>query len=142
MEIEIVKKIKANVKYIHFDIPLYEGDIEYHEDDSELGLFIEESKRLTLTIDIETGNCCLWGGSCLRHDFKVYSKVRDEGTYRLLDENHQEIIKYQGYVPDILSCIDNGWGDYLSMIIHPNGDIDNWDPDNIYDFVKTINEED
>lgn len=36
MEIEIVKKIKANVKYIHFDIPLYEGDIEYHETDEEL----------------------------------------------------------------------------------------------------------
>ena len=73
--------------------------------------------------------------------FSIYAKVRDEGTYKLYDEQYNEIVSYQGYVPDILSCIDKGYGDYLSMNILPDGHIDNWNSNKLNLFIETINGE-
>lgn len=135
MEIEVTRKEKLNVKYIRFDIPIRHGDINYHEDDKSVCQAIENDGHLTLTIDIETG--VVYGKSLIKHDVRIYSKVCDEGYYVLLDEYNCVVYQFRSYVPDILSCIDNGFGDYLSMIIHPDGSIDNWDSDNIYE-IETM----
>lgn len=131
MEIEVTRKEKLNVKYIRFDIPIRPGDLNYHEDDKSVCHAVENDGHLTLTIDIETG--VVYGRSLIKHDVRIYSKVCDEGYYMLLDEYNCAVYQFRSYVPDILSCIDNGFGDYLSMVIRPDGSIDNWDSDNIYE---------
>ena len=127
MEIEVTRKEKLNVKYIRFDIPIRPGDIGCYNDDIQVCQAIENDGHLTLTIDIETG--VVYGKSRIKHDVRIYSKVCDEGYYMLLDEYNCVVYQFRSYVPDILSCIDNGFGDYLSMVIHPDGSIDNWDSD-------------
>ena len=141
MEVEIKTTQTLNVKYIEFDIPIYKGDITFNEDDSEIGRNIEENERLNLKIDIDEGKVLHWEDSNIKHNFSIYAKPIDEGTYKLYDENFKEIVEYNGYVPSILSCIDEGYGDYLSMIIYPDGTIENWDPYKLNKFIDTINEE-
>jgi hypothetical protein len=135
MEIEVTRKEKLNVKYIRFDIPIRPGDFNCYKDDIPVCQAIENDGHLTLTIDIETG--VVYGRSLIKHDVRIYSKVCDEGYYMLLDEYNCVVYQFRSYVPDILSCIDNGFGDYLSMVIHPNGSIDNWDSDKIHD-IETM----
>ena len=52
-------------------------------------------------------------------------KVTDEGIYKLLDENDEEIaMLYQEYVPDSYT-IPGKYGDYIDFKIE-NGCIKNW----------------
>lgn len=75
--------------------------------------------RWSITIDVETGKVLDWPvGTTAR----VHYKICDEGTYALLDENKQEIIKVESYVPD---CIGE-CGDYIILIIDENGQIANF----------------
>ncbi len=74
-------------------------------------------------IDIESGVIVNWGKGKVAN---VHYKVCDDGVYRLLDENKQEIEVIEGYVPNIMCPEGDGYGDYVIMNIDENGKIDNW----------------
>ena len=142
MKVEI-KTIKTyDVKYIAFTIPIYYGDLNWSEKDNEFcNKYYSDADLLSIKIDIENGIVTDWTHQELNDIFSIYSKVRDEGTYKLYDDQHNEIVSYQGYVPDILSCVDEGYGDYLSMNISPDGRIDKWNSSKLNLFIESINEE-
>jgi hypothetical protein len=140
MKIELTIKKLVDVKYISFDIPIYIGDVEYSDNDSTFGNFIEDNERLFINVDLETGIIPLWNVNGLTNTFRIYSKVQDGGKYTLYDENFNEVASYDGYVPEIFSCIDKGYGDYISMDIAPDGKINNWDPNKINDFIEYLEE--
>lgn len=142
MKVEI-KTIKTyDVKYIAFNIPIYYGDLNWSEKDNEFcNKYYSDANGLSIKIDIETGIVTDWAYQELNDVFSIYAKVRDEGTYKLYDDQHNEIVSYQGYVPDILSCVDEGYGDYLSMNISPDGRIDKWNSSKLNLFIESINEE-
>ena len=56
----------------------------------------------------------------------VHFKVCDDGEYSLLDLNKEVVKSIDGYVPDIMSPKESGYGDYIIMDIDENGKISNW----------------
>jgi hypothetical protein len=87
MKIELTIKKLVDIKYISFDIPIYIGDVEYSDNDSTFGNFIEDNERLFINVDLETGIIPLWNVNGLTNTFRIYSKVQDGGKYTLYDEN-------------------------------------------------------
>lgn len=142
MKVEIKTTKTYDVKYIAFIIPIYYGDLNWSEKDNKFcNKYYNDADLLSIKIDIENGIVTDWAYQELNDVFSIYAKVRDEGTYKLYDDQHNEIVSYQGYVPDILSCIDEGYGDYLSMNISPDGRIDKWNSSKLNLFIESINEE-
>ena len=142
MKVEIKTTKTYDVKYIAFIIPIYYGDLNWSEKDNEFcNKYYSDADLLSIKIDIENGIVTDWAYQELNDVFSIYSKVRDEGTYKLYDDQHNEIVSYLGYVPDILSCDDEGYGDYLSMNISPDGRIDKWNSSKLNLFIESINEE-
>ena len=76
-------------------------------------------------INIETGTIENWEKGVKA---KICYKVVDDGIYTLLDSSKNEIKTVAGYVPDILSVGDDGYGDYIIMDVDEEGHIDMWNP--------------
>lgn len=74
-------------------------------------------------IDLESGVIENWEKG---KTASVHYKCCDDGVYTLLDNNKQEIKSIDGYVPDIMSPKESGYGDYIIMDIDENGKISNW----------------
>lgn len=58
----------------------------------------------------------------------IHFKVCDDGEYWLLDEHLKRVAKWTGfYVPNDFLCHgDNGYGDYVILVIDADGRIQNW----------------
>ena len=41
----------------------------------------------------------------------------------------RKVDEYEGYVPDLMSLDEDGYGDYMNLTINKDGFIENW-PDN------------
>lgn len=76
-------------------------------------------------IDLEKGVIVDWPQGITA---SVHYKVCDSGIYTLLDADKNEVASIDGYVPDMLSPADNGYGDYIIMDIDENGKIDKFKP--------------
>jgi hypothetical protein len=77
-------------------------------------------------INIETGIIVNWDKGTTA---SIHYKCCDDGLYRLLDENKNEIKSIEGYVPKIMCPKENGYGDYVIMDIDCEGKITNWKSD-------------
>lgn len=128
----------SKAKYIHIAIPYDPNCDEYHlitfsdgvmdelesEPDFQIPNFDSENRLMNFTIDLTTGKVLDWQ---LDEFLRIWGKIRDEGTYTLLDADHTPITQITGYVPNrLLPPFEQGWGDYLELAIHPDGTIDNW----------------
>lgn len=56
----------------------------------------------------------------------IHYKICDAGTYTLFDKDQNQIKSIDGYVPDIMSPQDRGYGDYVIMKVDSDGKIENW----------------
>ena len=57
----------------------------------------------------------------------MQAKVRDGGTYTLLDAQMQPIWQIRGYVPSkLIPPYEEGYGDYITLEINADGTIANW----------------
>ena len=108
----------------------WEDDIDYNEqkkgekpkmpfavkDDSKT--YVEY--RWQITIDLENVKVLGWpqGGEA-----RVFYKVCDDGTYFLLDGDKNGLKEVDCYIPDMLSYIDDGYGDYIDMKIDGDGNL-------------------
>ena len=77
-------------------------------------------------IDIESGVILNWTDGVTA---EIHYKVCDDGTYRLLDADKNEIKVIEGYVPKIMCPKENGYGDYVIMDVGPDGKIHKWKAD-------------
>ena len=128
----------STARYIHIAIPYDPNYDEYHlitfsdgvmdelesESDFQIPNFDSENLLMNFTIELATGKVLDWQ----RDEFlRIWGKIRDEGTYTLLDADRAPITQIMGYVPNrLLPPFEQGWGDYLELAIHPDGTIDNW----------------
>jgi len=99
--------IRLPVRYgdedIPYDAPMRNGDVWY------------------ATIDIDKGTVCDWPqGKTL----DMHMKVCDEGTYDLLNDQHNLVASIHDYVPH--SLVPGEYGDYVHLKIDKNGKITNW----------------
>ena len=77
----------------------------------------------TPTIDLENGVIVNWPKGVKVH---VFYKVCDDFECTVYDEYDNEVLHYEGYVPDFMSIEEEGYGDYIDMIINENGCIQKW----------------
>ena len=83
------------------------------------------------TIDLRTGRVRDWPHGTTAD---VHFKVCDAGFYELLDSADRVVAVKRGYVPDLLSVGESGYGDYIILKIAPDEQIAKWktpciDPD-------------
>ena len=77
----------------------------------------------TPAIDLENGVIINWPKGVKVH---VFYKVCDDFECTVYDEYYNEVLHYEGYVPDFMAIEEEGYGDYINMIIDENGCIQNW----------------
>ena len=87
------------------------------------------------TIDLENGVIINWPKGVKVH---VFYKVCDEFGCTVYDKNDNEVLHYEGYVPDFMAIEDEGYGDYIDMIVDENGYINDWwvTPSNIQSLME------
>lgn len=78
----------------------------------------------TPTIDLENGVIINWPKGVKVH---VFYKVCDDFECTVYDEYDNEVLHYEGYAPDFMAIEEEGYGDYIDMIIDENGCIKDWD---------------
>lgn len=58
---------------------------------------------------------------------RMWAKVRDSGTYTLLDEKKEPICQICGYVPNkLIPPFEKGFGDYIELAIDADGTVRDW----------------
>ena len=77
----------------------------------------------TPIIDLENGVIINWPKGVKVH---VFYKVCDDFECTVYDEYDNEVLHYEGYVPDFMAIEEEGYGDYIDMIIDENGCIQDW----------------
>ena len=77
----------------------------------------------TPIIDLENGVIINWPKGVKVH---VFYKVCDDFECNVYDEYDNEVLHYEGYVPDFMAIEEEGYGDYIDMIIDENGCICDW----------------
>ena len=125
MKVEITKRVKeeVDVKTIRIEIPYCSIDVEEDWDD-DLPLYNKRKETWVADVDIETGIIKKWKQGC---SGRIFDKVRDGGTYHLLDENDNIVATIDDdYVPNDAIPPDDGFGDYIDLEIDENGKITNW----------------
>ena len=132
---KINKPTMLNVKFVKFNIPVRLDAFGFHFHDIETiknnlncadVVFNNEARQFSIVgiVDIETGKFINWKQTM--HEIEIFEKVVDSGTYSMYSDNNEEIASYNGYVPSIFECNENGYGDYFNMTIKPDGTINNW----------------
>ena len=77
----------------------------------------------TPTIDLENGVIVNWPKGVKVH---VFYKVCDDFECTVYDEYDNEVLHYEGYVPDFMSIEEEGYGDYINMLIDEEGCMEKW----------------
>lgn len=141
MKIEIVKTELVDVKYVGFEIMVSIEDFEFEETDKDtLNKFFEtdifscakEDVYDTINVMIDVDSKKLVGWMETNDIVSIFAKVRDEGIYRYYDKDKNVVLEKENeYVPDFLQVEENGFGDYLNMIINKDGVIENFNIDKI-----------
>lgn len=126
-EITINRPTKVKAKYLKV-----EAEVRYWEDGTVNGT-PDDDDNPTIpcrsngcwapVIDLDTGKIENWPGGTTAD---VHYKVCDAGRYALLDEDRNEIIVIDGYVPEIMWPGGRGFGDYIIMSIGADGQIEDW----------------
>ena len=104
-----------------------------------------ENTYWKVIIDLEDGKVLNWND---RLTLSTHFKVCDDGEYKFLDDNMDEIVNLnksygQCYVPEFMSIDDEGFGDYVHLTIHPDGTIENYEKmkEEIYDYFDIVNKD-
>lgn len=150
MELEVVKKVKYDVKFLYVyitDVQIEEIQFDdYHivaECDGDINTFVmywsplnadlynDKYQGICLKIDVDSGNIVNWPANVGGAGF-TNVKVVDNGVYDLTDsknhslfEDFDKTLDYR-YVPKCLQIEENGFDDYLEFVVDENGHINNW----------------
>lgn len=137
MKVKIKKEIEVEIKTLHI-----RAGVRYWEDATVDGTEDNDGKLIPCrvideddwlpVIEIETGKIINWKQGVTAD---IHYKVCDDGDYYLLDENEEEVLHLNGYVPKTLCPEENGYGDYIIMKVDSEGLINNW-KFNLSDFTE------
>jgi len=126
MIVKILKEVEVEVKTLHV-----EAGVRYWEDatvngvEDEQGTLIpcRDNEDWSPIIDIETGKILNWEQGKIAD---IHYKICDDGRYSIKDADDNTILSIEGYVPKTLSIESNGYGDYITLKVDENGQINNW----------------
>ncbi len=154
MKIKILTEKEIEVKFMKCEIEVFPEDAivngECDDEDKCLMPFLEkcgtDSFLWKPVIDIDEGKIVNWpNGTTAKTNYKSvdYNKIyfyneKEKLISWFSKEEQEEVNVYEGYVPEILDCVGDGYGDYVQMKIDENGYINNFDKEDIY---QIFNEE-
>ena len=130
------EKLKSQAGFLYISIPYDKDDDLITFDDgvmTELKMDDEfvppmlniGTQRLEFLVDLETKALLKW--NIADGYLRMRAKVRDSGTYTLLDKDEKPICQICGYVPNkLIPPFENGAGDYIELAINADGTIDSW----------------
>ncbi len=132
------QELQELARFINMAFPCDDDSVENMNTSNAKGIpFIDlEKKEWNITIDLIEHTVVDYpmGLPAIR----VWSKVCDQGKYRLLDKDMRLVSEIRrGYVPNGVIPPKDGCGDYIDFTINPDGTIDNWY--NHYDFTDFTN---
>lgn len=134
MKTTVKIKKQLEIKTVVIDItPRYIGDSDDDDMPTDFPLLNDAKDAWSARVDIDTGVIENWPVGDAR---QMYVKVYDEGTYRLLDSDGNEVASIiNDYVPN--GVVPGSYGDYIELTIDENGTITNWpsNPD-VSDFFE------
>lgn len=84
-------------------------------------------------IDIETGQIVNWKKGVTAD---ITYKVVDEFACDFLDAEKAVQFSYEGYVPRFMCPREEGYGDYIDMVIDEDGFIKDWDKEEVKNYNK------
>lgn len=129
MKIKITERKEVDVKYL-----LAEVGARYWEDATVNG--IEDVKGDLIPcreggmwkplIDLDSGKIVNWEQGKTAN---VHYKSCDNNVFHLLDKNKNMVKSTEGYVIEMMSPEENGYGDYVIMTINEDGIIKNFKAD-------------
>lgn len=139
--------LKSQAVFLHISIPYDKEDelitfddglmteLEF-EEDFVPPMLNAETQRLDYVVNLKDGKMQNWKESY--GYLRLWAKVRDSGTYTLLDADKQPFCQIRGYVPfKLIPPFEEGAGDYIELAVNADGTINNWpqNPD-LSDFVE------
>ena len=130
--IKVEKEVEIKYLFVEAGVRYWEDAEVNGEEDTEGNLIpCRSGDYWKPIIDVDKGQIVNWGEGITA---KIHYKVCDDGNYSLKNEEGEEIIKIDGYVPDTISPEVRGYGDYIIMNVDAQGNIANWNF-NINDFI-------
>lgn len=131
MKIKIIKEVEVEACLIDVDAHIrYLEDIGFEQDNNWCDCNADdpecpciEGHQWRPIININTGKIINWDAPITCH---VFAKVCDEFKCKIKGLNGEDIITYEGYVPSFMAIEDNGYGDYIDMIVEEDGTIKDW----------------
>jgi len=127
---EELRAASAKLK-ISFGVPA-----EFTDDYEDFVGFAKQTgrgyRRLEFVVNLKDHTIVDWEQKHGHTPGNLFYKIRDEGTYTLLDENDKEIKQLEGYVPNALIPEPNGYGDYIELKVNADGVITNWSKDDSF----------
>lgn len=100
-----------------------ENDIEHECDNENPEIPCFDGHNWKPIIDINTGKILNWDKPYAAY---VFGKICDEFCCKVKGINGEVLIDYEGYVPDCMAILSNGFGDYIDMMVNSDGIIQDW----------------
>jgi hypothetical protein len=138
MKLKLKVEKEFEVKYLQARV-----GARYWEDSTVDGVEDEEGDLIPCRdgeywcplIDLETGIILNWEQGKVA---SIHYKSCDDNEFILLDENKNHVKSIDGYVIDIMSPKEEGYGDYVIMDVLANGQIQEYKCD-LSDFTADTN---
>lgn len=136
MKNDLKEKLKKEASFLHIAIPYDKDDRMITFDDSVMielecddeftpPMFNSEDKLLEYVIDLKERKVLNWDYE--EGYLRMYAKVRDSGTYTLLDKEKNPLWQIKGYVPNkLIPPFEKGYGDYIELSVEYDGSIEDW----------------
>ena len=136
MKTELENKLNQEARYLRISIPYDKEEGMATFDDGVMTelecddgfvppMLCEEDQILEYVIDLKDRK--VFGWNYKEGNLKMRAKVRDSGTYTLLDENRQPLWQICGYVPNrLIPPFERGYGDYIELAVEADGTIVGW----------------
>lgn len=126
MKVRRLVETEVEVKAIRLRVPN-----RYHDEEGDqFGWYPEgagydrEKHELTLVLDLDERRVRDWPAGVTA---EVHLKVVDEGSYELLDADGK--VCAQLVEQPIPPCLPGEYGDYLILVVNPEGRVGGWNPD-------------
>lgn len=100
--------------------------------DNDLVPMLDKKTMLfTLTIDLKERNVLNWNRKY--GYWRIWGKVKNYGTYTLLNSDKVPLWQIHGLVPNkLVPPFEQGWGDYLDIKVNSDGRVENWPKEGDY----------
>jgi len=112
VKVTVLKPVEVSIAYVDVVVPVDETDIRWGCVSADCHGLCDGQLRLRFNLDTKTVDT--WIGN----DVSISLKVRDEGIYRLIDEDGNMVNERCGYVP---SFVPNDGSDYFACNIAAGG---------------------